>query len=754
MRPTLSDFPHLCYPHELLQTEALVNLFKLFKDRVECVLLNACYSEEQAKAIVKHIPFVIGMSDAIDDRVAIEFASAFYDALGAGKDVKFAYKIGINAIEIGGSTQADIPKLHCKDIIHKKNHNNYSKRTMQLTSKFSSSLNSMSIEFIHRNKENITFDDLFIFPPLRKMEVSLSKENSLILKEEIWEHNDRIIIFGEEQSGKTSLSKHLFSEAHRKGYFPLLFNGEEISNSNVEELIKKRVKYIYSNKSFISFDGQVTKICIIDDFSSCRLTNNPKALKNLIESLHLNFQKIILIAQDSFNFITPDFPILSEYKKIEILPFGHEHRSHLIEKWMDLGSEETETALEIFKKKDNLTLHINSLVLKNVVPAKPFFILLLLQSFEIAKPQGQELSSQGHCYQYLIYQSLERAGIKQNDFDTYINFLTELGGTVMENSSGVLDKTSQDEFFRRYTDKYLISEPMKKLIDDLINSSILIKVDTGIKFKYRYLFYFFAAKKLADSLHKGEVAKSKIRELVETIHLEQSSNIILFLTHHSRNEWIIEEITNSVNQIFSSEIEATLEAESLLFFKGFLEKIPAVVLEQREAREERLQQDRRQDIAEQNYQDINEDELEIDIDPNSLMSKINKMFRSIDVCGQILRSRIGSLERNSLESIVNESFSVSMRFIGLALKISENLKEESLKEIKNLLEQHPTVPHYKLTQQAQKIYWELNYWLIIGVLHKVAFCTGSVKGREIYIKIADKLNSPSARLIQGRSSWG
>ena len=477
-----------------VETEPLANLFKLFKDRVECVLLNACYSEEQAKAIVKHIPFVIGMSDAIDDRVAIEFASAFYDALGAGKDVEFAYKIGINAIEIGGSTQADIPKIHCKDIIHIKNHNNFPKKAMQLTPKFSSFLNSTSIEFIHRSKENIIFDDLFVFPPLRKMENSLSQENLLILKEEIWEHNDRIIIFGEEQSGKTSLSKHLFSKARQKEYLPLLFNGEEITNSNVKALIEKRVKYIYGNKSFNSFDCQVTKICIIDDFSSCRLTNNPKALKNLIENLHLYFQKIILIAQDSFNFITPDFPILSEYKKIEILPFGNEHRSHLIEKWMNLGSEETETSSEIFKKKDELKLHINSLVRKNVVPAKPFFILLLLQGFEIAKPQGQELSSQGHCYQYLIYQSLERAGVKQNDFDTYLNFLTELGGTVIDNSSGVLNKTSQAEFFSRYTNNYVVLESMEKLIDDLINSSILIKTDAGIKFKYHYLFYFFAAK--------------------------------------------------------------------------------------------------------------------------------------------------------------------------------------------------------------------------------------------------------------------
>ncbi len=55
-------------------TEALEELFKLFTDRIECVVLNACYSEAQAKVIAQHIPYVIGMSQAINDKAAIEFA--------------------------------------------------------------------------------------------------------------------------------------------------------------------------------------------------------------------------------------------------------------------------------------------------------------------------------------------------------------------------------------------------------------------------------------------------------------------------------------------------------------------------------------------------------------------------------------------------------------------------------------------------------------------------------------------------------
>ena len=61
---------------------ALGSLFKLFKDQIECVVLNACYSEVQAKAIAKHVPYVIGMNKAIGDKAAIVFSDAFYGGLG------------------------------------------------------------------------------------------------------------------------------------------------------------------------------------------------------------------------------------------------------------------------------------------------------------------------------------------------------------------------------------------------------------------------------------------------------------------------------------------------------------------------------------------------------------------------------------------------------------------------------------------------------------------------------------------------
>lgn len=102
---------------KLVGAEALAGLFKLFADQIECVVLNVCYSEVQARAIVEHIPFVVGMNKAIGDRAAIEFAIGFYDGLGAGKTVEFAYKLGCNSIEIAGIPEHLTPQLLRKNSI-------------------------------------------------------------------------------------------------------------------------------------------------------------------------------------------------------------------------------------------------------------------------------------------------------------------------------------------------------------------------------------------------------------------------------------------------------------------------------------------------------------------------------------------------------------------------------------------------------------------------------------------------------------
>jgi hypothetical protein len=99
---------------KLVTTEALAGLLARFKDKIECVFLNACNCKAQVDAIHRHIDCVIGMKKEISDTAARKFAVGFYDALGAGKDYQEAYHLGCNAIALSGSTEDFIPIIEMR----------------------------------------------------------------------------------------------------------------------------------------------------------------------------------------------------------------------------------------------------------------------------------------------------------------------------------------------------------------------------------------------------------------------------------------------------------------------------------------------------------------------------------------------------------------------------------------------------------------------------------------------------------------
>jgi DNA-binding PadR family transcriptional regulator len=106
----------LCFENEIgeihpIEPEALAALFKQFADQVSCVLLNACYSEAQAKTISAHIDYVIGMNQEIGDKAAISFSVGFYQALGAGETIEKAFELGVVQVGLQDISEHLVPVL-------------------------------------------------------------------------------------------------------------------------------------------------------------------------------------------------------------------------------------------------------------------------------------------------------------------------------------------------------------------------------------------------------------------------------------------------------------------------------------------------------------------------------------------------------------------------------------------------------------------------------------------------------------------
>jgi hypothetical protein len=95
-------------------TQALKALFTTLKDNIRVVVLNACYSQLQARAITEVIDCAIGMNAAIGDKAAIVFAASFYRAIGFGRSVQEAFDQGKTALLLEGIPEENTPELLTK----------------------------------------------------------------------------------------------------------------------------------------------------------------------------------------------------------------------------------------------------------------------------------------------------------------------------------------------------------------------------------------------------------------------------------------------------------------------------------------------------------------------------------------------------------------------------------------------------------------------------------------------------------------
>lgn len=102
----------------IISAGALADLFQLCQEHVNCVVLNACYSENVADAIRQYIPYVVGMSDNIGDDASLKFAIGFYDALAHGRTFEEAFQFGRNAIDLKNIPESLVPVLKKKPDAH------------------------------------------------------------------------------------------------------------------------------------------------------------------------------------------------------------------------------------------------------------------------------------------------------------------------------------------------------------------------------------------------------------------------------------------------------------------------------------------------------------------------------------------------------------------------------------------------------------------------------------------------------------
>jgi len=512
------------------------------------------------------------------------------------------------------------------------------------TDDFKKFLDDTGVVFQHNYKDKLNLNDVYIYPDLKNLKKEyndLGKTINSKFLQDLTNLNSKVLILGDEQIGKTSLAKNLYSSFLQSGHVPLYCSGQDIKTTDPEELIGSISKNQYLEQSDIILHYNVL---IVDDFEKIRL--NTRHQPKFIERTEYHFSHIILISNSIIRFNEPTYVELSNFQQYEIMPFGHVLRGELIDKWNSIGNSETVNLSDLQKKNDIITHHIDGIIRKKIIPPKPFYILTVLQMLESSSQSDYSLTSYGHCYQSLIQSALLRNKIKFQELDTYINYLTELAFHFFSLGLNEIDNNELNSFDTIYSKRFLI-ESYSRIRESLLKAGILKSDGISYKFSYRYIFYFYVAKYLSEHIQEKHIL-DKIQYLADNIHTEKNANIIIFLVHHSKNQNILDEILFRALLVFEdfNGNEAKLDLNETKYLSKFFSDIPQLVAEHRNPEKERKKL-----LQDKDEIQFDSDEFDDPIDSEEgkgLLADINRSLRIIEIIGQILRNRYGSLEKEDL----------------------------------------------------------------------------------------------------------
>ena len=99
---------------QIVPKDALAETLSDYSPPIECVILNACYSNVHERNLSMRVPYTIVMDGPISDEGATEFTRGFYDAIGADKGIEFAHKEGCRRIKLKGLPDSAVPVLYKK----------------------------------------------------------------------------------------------------------------------------------------------------------------------------------------------------------------------------------------------------------------------------------------------------------------------------------------------------------------------------------------------------------------------------------------------------------------------------------------------------------------------------------------------------------------------------------------------------------------------------------------------------------------
>lgn len=632
----------------------------------------------------------------------------------------------------------------------------HTRNDVNIDDSFYEVITDIKIPIKHPNVEKLTLPDIFIYPDLEPL-IENEDFTSRKIKDalDLLDFKDEnILIEGDSQSGRTSLLYAYYYKLFKTDYFPLYIKGKDIKNSRVKDIIKQCIKQQYRKpfnaNNYVEKDIS-KRVILIDDIDKSELNGDGKS--KLLEELKKEFSKIIITTKEAneVHTFTENAKLYSNFKFFRIKPFGYYKRNQLIELWLKLGRDEnTLKSDEIASSVKNTFDTVSGLLGEQLIPSYPVFILSLLQSLDNQlKPFSVTETSYAYCYHSLILLSLIQVGVSNSEVGGLFNFLTEFSYFIYEKKTSGVTRTLFVDFYNKYTQTYTFEYSLDKTIRILINSNILKEDDGVLIFSYKYLSYYLSAKKIASFAHEKK-GHDEIVKLCDNLHIEKNANILIFITHHSADNKLIEELLLASMIPFENRSPITLDRNDpfFSFLTSFISSIKEdIVLRNTNPDEYRAKRLKEMDLKNDREElDKTKHQLTEDDFKDKNIVDITQTLKVIKILGQIIKNQHGTFEKERLIQLIESAYLACFRLIDFFSAMLIDAKSEILDAIEKKIGDS-VVGRDIIQKEVADFLYLLGYKMCLTSFSNLMQAVGTSSLKNLYDSAADRIGSPAARLV-------
>lgn len=623
-------------------------------------------------------------------------------------------------------------------------------------------LNEPGIMIKHpRVKDKLLLGDIYVYPDAEKLnfeEKDQDIQTEIInLKSLLSHERKKVMIIGSENYGKTAFCKQYILNSLKKGFIPVLINGERFNKTSIDAIRKNIMaeftkQYGETKKDEFSQVDLSQIILVIDDIHKSPL--NAKHRNKLLNEINYHYPNVLITSDEFIKYEelladVDEATYKDDFFFIEILPLGNSLRGDLVRIWNELGIEQNIEDEQIVKRMDKCEDILKTMIGNNYIPSLPFFILTILQTIESGDTNLKD-SAYGYYYEYLIKNQLINIKMSNEEMNTFNNYIAQLSFAYFDQEINFMTKTELSEFDKLYTNEYAVTSKFEAYLKILLDTSILSKTGASYSFKYKYVYYYFVAKYLSDN-----ITEKKIEELIvkmcSKLYIEEYSNIIMFLTHLSKNPIILHNVLENAKNIFNNYKPAELGADIEPLNK-LVVNLPDLVVDnrnvlaERKRRQEQLDEYDRQNAhvhMDQIPEYEHKDETEFD-----LVANLNWATKTIEILGQILKNYYGMTKRDAKLLMTKELYELSLRSLGAFLVTLVEYQDNILHDIERIIKKNNiSESDEKIQNLARNFIFGLSSTICFSFIKKVSNAVGSNDLQPIFKEISAAIPTTSVRLI-------